>query len=93
MNKFKCKCNYNYYFIKQDTPKGLESIKNDLGDLDSKINKKMETEVKERREADEELKDDIDRILGRRDATVPSLVSRNLPDGIDCANGVRYLVI
>ncbi|XP_018016353.1 interaptin isoform X2 [Hyalella azteca] len=57
----------------QDTPKGLQEIKTDIGNLENKLSEKLDKETRERKLADEEMRDDIDRIIGQRDVTVPSL--------------------
>ena len=61
----------------QDAPKNIEAVKKDLEDAEVKLNKKIDAERQERFENDEEIKEDIEKILGRKDATVPSLVSKS----------------
>ena len=61
--------------VHQDTPKGVDAIKTDLTALDTKLSKKIEKEAADRQEKDDEIKEDINTILGRRDVTVPSLVN------------------
>ncbi|KAF2364832.1 Coiled-coil domain-containing protein 154 [Trinorchestia longiramus] len=57
----------------QGTPKGLDEIKTELGNVEEKLNEKLDKEIRERKASDEELREDIDRIIGQRDVTVPSL--------------------
>lgn len=62
--------------LEQDTPKGLQDIRKELDDTTEKLKDTIDREERERKHADDELKDDIDRIIGQRDVTVPSLVSK-----------------
>lgn len=62
----------------QDTPKGLVTMKEDMDQMEEKLNKKIDQERKERMDNVKEIRGDIDRIIGKDEknvAAVPSLVS------------------
>ncbi|XP_042214252.1 putative leucine-rich repeat-containing protein DDB_G0290503 isoform X2 [Homarus americanus] len=64
----------------QDTPKSVANLKDDLNELETKLNKKVDQERKERVDGVKELRGDIDRIIGREEqnaASVPSLARLN----------------
>nr|XP_053636021.1 myosin-2-like [Cherax quadricarinatus] len=59
----------------QDAPKNIENLKDQLIDAESKMSAKLDQERKERMDDVKELRDDIDRIIGKGEKNAASLVS------------------
>ena len=62
----------------QDTPKSVDNLKEQIGDTEARLNKRLDLERKERMDDIQDIKQDIDRIVGAKEqagVNVPSLVS------------------